>query len=438
MLVVDDDEILRSALELLITAAGARVLTAPNGREAVEVIEKSKVDLVISDIQMPIMNGVELTKYLSGISGPPVILMTGFSDLLDAQEAFKVGAKEFFAKPVDRVELFEAMRKCLLTTEKPPDEVPAEYLKVSIDDFVSGREISFNIFVRISEHKFIKVAHKGEDLSIDRVKAYKAKGLHHVYLKADDFRKYVGFNLRLLPKVERSSLSQAKKLNLIKHTGEVLLEQIRHEGVEEGTYSSACDIVESTLRVLKDDDDIFEILSILKSHADHLYAHSVGVSVYSVMLAKTMGWALPSNLFKVGMAGLLHDVGKKEIPRAVLMVPRREWGPAEVAAYESHPQRGYESLRGLTNVPEDVLQVVKEHHESCTGTGFPARVRSSKIHPMAKLVSVADAFCTLTIAGPDGGGQMPHEAIIQLSGFHRERFDSRFFSALLQLFGKTS
>jgi HD-GYP domain-containing protein (c-di-GMP phosphodiesterase class II) len=118
------------------------------------------------------------------------------------------------------------------------------------------------------------------------------------------------------------------------------------------------------------------------------------------MIGRAMGWKSPQTLFRLSVAGLLHDIGCKEIPREILDKPRRELNSAETARLEAHAVRSAEILSDIPGVPSDVIQAVYQHHENCTGYGYPAGLKMSKIQPMARVLALADEFCYLVVNGP--------------------------------------
>jgi putative nucleotidyltransferase with HDIG domain len=442
ILLVDDDESFRPALQRTLEKLGYHVTPAVDGAEGKRLFSDGAFDLVVSDIRMPQVDGIELTRFIKESAKPvPMVLITGFSEILETVEAHEMGADAFLSKPIDRDELTGAIDRCLkrggaeVKQDLEDMDVEDAFCRLGIEDFVSGRQILFSIFVRLSDTKYVKIAHKGEDLSIERVRSYRGKGVRFLYMRREDFRTYVGFNLTLTKVVRTAKgISREKKVNLIKHTGELLMEQIQHDGVDEELFDGAVVFVQTTIDVLCQDPDVFLLLDILNSHADHLYAHSVGVSLYSVMLARAVSWHLPTNKFKVAVGGILHDVGEKEIPRELLMRPRKDWSFTDLKLYESHPSRGVEILNQVRTIPSDVIQIVKEHHEDCIGNGFPARLKRSSIHPMAKMISVADSFCERIIKSPNQEGMTPSEALQQMAMLQSDRLDAQFLEALMRLF----
>jgi len=438
ILVVDDDAVFRSALSQTLTREGFQVTQVEHGKLAMDVISIQDVDAVISDINMPGVSGVELLNF-SRQSKPdlPFILMTGFAELKETKEAYELGARGFLPKPFKKEELLSILQEWLYpkTDQVEEENQDLNYCKLSIDDFVSGHEIKFDIYVRLSEKKYLKIAHQGEDLPIDRINSYKSKNIRYLYMQKDDFRKYVGFNLTLLPLVtSKSTITKEKKRTFLKHTNEVVLESLRLNGVDEEAFQTAIAIVESATSLLTEPDEMMSLLIMLNSHADHLYAHSLGVSAYSVMIARKVRWHSPANIYKVAMGGLLHDIGKKEIPRATLDKQRKDMSAEEVQLYETHPQRGMDILSRIPAVPSDILQIIIQHHENCFGQGFPMRLTKQHIHPMARLVAVANEFCTMVLKGPSSLGLSPVDAIQRMHVMQKDKFDHQFLIALMDVF----
>lgn len=110
ILVVDDEELLRNALVFQFKREGFNVLSASNGKEAFEIIKTNKIDAVVSDIQMPGGNGIELLKDVKNydVEIPVLVFITAFADLTEA-DAYDLGANAIFSKPFDR----KALVKCI-------------------------------------------------------------------------------------------------------------------------------------------------------------------------------------------------------------------------------------------------------------------------------------------------------------------------------------
>lgn len=438
ILLVDDDREFRDSVEKSLKSVGYEVTTAENGRKANDIfqINPKAFVAIVSDMKMPELDGVGFLKAVRATSSIPFILMTGFTEILETYDADSLGASDFLAKPFKQNELVPALARAL---GKPAavgrSDSSAKYCKLGIDDFATGRKIKFSIYIRLADDRYIKVAHKGEDISIERIRAYKHKGLSFLYLRQEDFRQFVGFDIDFssMTKVaDQASID--KKLNLLKVGSEVLYNKIRYEGLESHSFISAAAFVEASMDVLTDDLNAMTLLESLRAHSDRAFAHSLGVSVYSVLISQHVKWNLPTNKFKLALAGLLHDVGEKEIGQHILATPRTKWSEDDRKAYESHVMLGYDMLEEVKSLPEDVRQIVKQHHENCASQGFPFQTKKTSIHPMAKLLSVADEFCYRTLGSQDSMGTSPLEALQEMTANCYETLDKEFLGALVDMF----
>lgn len=441
VLIVDDDYYFRLILEKSLNHHHYQPVCAENAKHAQQMIGLDQFDIVISDIRMPEMTGIELLHWIkSNYPKMPVILMTGFSEIIETQEAVKLGADGFLPKPFKTEDLLKVIEACLqknISTTEPKEEesLDSKYCKISMDDFISGKEIKFDIYVRITELKYVKIAHGGENLPAERIKSYKDKKIQFLYMDKEDFKKYLGFNLSLVQAVTQSkNLDFQKKANFVKHTSEVLLQSLYVSEINREDYLQAGVLVENAVSLLNDNSSAADLLFALSSHTDFLYAHSVGVSLYASLIGKALGWTSPTTTIKLSIGGLLHDIGKKEIPRAILEKSRKDLTPEDVILLESHPVRGAEILAQLQCVPTDILQITHQHHENCQGFGYPLRLKKSRIHPLAKVIAVANEFCNLVIKNPNSPGLKPAEAIQRMLSLNPECYDAEAMQALMRVF----
>src|SRR5437868_10333482 len=114
ILIVDDEQSYRQLLTLVFQGDGNKIRTAMNGRQALEVLQAEPADVIISDVKMPDMDGIEMLRAVRATQPDlGVILMTAFASVETAREAFKLGADDFIQKPFDVEELKLIVRKTL-------------------------------------------------------------------------------------------------------------------------------------------------------------------------------------------------------------------------------------------------------------------------------------------------------------------------------------
>ena len=103
ILVVDDDKTVRGFLELFLKTKGfANVVSAENGEDAIKIVEKENVKLILLDVMLPGMNGVEVLRKIKAINKDiSVIMITGYPDEEKAKEAIREGVYDYIIKPFD-------------------------------------------------------------------------------------------------------------------------------------------------------------------------------------------------------------------------------------------------------------------------------------------------------------------------------------------------
>lgn len=119
ILVIDDEELVTRSLLKLLTAAGYSVSVVASGLEALRKLKKSEFDLIISDVRMPDLDGIETIKRIraalkeAGKKPVPEILITGYADKDKYDTAMELGIVDYLYKPFDREELLEVIRQAL-------------------------------------------------------------------------------------------------------------------------------------------------------------------------------------------------------------------------------------------------------------------------------------------------------------------------------------
>ncbi|MFZ1985975.1 MAG: sigma-54 dependent transcriptional regulator [Desulfatitalea sp.] len=114
ILIVDDDPNVLQVLEARLQSSGFIIYKAENGQDALRILKENKIDLLISDMKMPGMSGMEvMTKARSLHPGLPIIFLTAYGSIPDAVKAVKAGAVDYLAKPFDGRELVYKLRKVL-------------------------------------------------------------------------------------------------------------------------------------------------------------------------------------------------------------------------------------------------------------------------------------------------------------------------------------
>lgn len=137
ILVVDDEYYIRDLLKKSLSKEGYEVIDVENGVLAIELVEREKFDLVISDIRMPKMSGMELFRRIrSEFPDLPVILVTGYADIEGARKALKEGAVDYISKPFKLEELLKSVHEAFeRSKQKKTEAKKREELEKQVKDY---------------------------------------------------------------------------------------------------------------------------------------------------------------------------------------------------------------------------------------------------------------------------------------------------------------
>jgi CheY-like chemotaxis protein len=145
VLLVEDEPVLREIMGAWLERVSGKVFCAADGSEAAEVIAANKVDLVFSDVRMPVMDGVELLNRINAATThrPCMIFITGFSDL-KLREAYDMGVEAILEKPIKREEMLQLAKTSVATAEELwrqlPGAAPEMKLKASFESLAGALE----------------------------------------------------------------------------------------------------------------------------------------------------------------------------------------------------------------------------------------------------------------------------------------------------------
>lgn len=240
-----------------------------------------------------------------------------------------------------------------------------------------------------------------------------ASGRRKLYVSSNDhqeFQRYLRDNLKSV--VSDESLAVSQRFESLNEVVRDVLGEAFANGNLDATVAKTGELGHHVVDLICREDAIASELCGVMYHDYHTFTHSANVSYYCVMLAKESGITSPEELRQVATGALLHDLGKLEIPEAILTKPGK-LTDEEFAVIQMHPTTGFRRLCRREDLSLAQLMMVYQHHERLDGTGYPVRASGSEIHPWARICAVADIFEALTSNRPYRAG-MSMEAAFQI------------------------
>lgn len=310
-----------------------------------------------------------------------------------------------------------------------------DYIPIPIAEFTAGVRIPVDLYIRISENKFVLVSKAGASSDVQQFRNYQNHEVSYVWVIKKEYYKVAHQAVTLAGiTLTKKDLNDGQKTALVTVATRSLFRQIEHSGMDLDMVNNAKQVTEAVVGLVEHHKSLNDLLSTLASFSDPLLVHSVATSVMGVMLASRMGYEKKTTLEKVGLGGLLHDIGLKAIPPELLNKPISAMTHDEMKLYETHSFKGQQMLTSVGLVPDDVVSIVYEHHENSIGQGYPQRLRDVKMHPLAKVVALADGFADLIFPNVNcPTPKNPREAIVFIEHTLGIPYNREAFRALKRL-----
>lgn len=298
------------------------------------------------------------------------------------------------------------------------------------------------------------ILHELPDVSLflangDRYKPFRKKGMYlsqaeldslaqnnitHLYLEKSDIPVFTQYIEKLLDQLPSDSkIIDEQKVGLLRKSAIQVMSDIfdapTPENIDRGVK-----VVSGFVYTLMRDPKAYEILLNLSSHDHYTLQHSVGVATNAIILAKKIGIQDEGSLIEVGVAGLLHDIGKTKVPREII----NKQGPLDEAEWEimrQHSLFGHEILKNNKNVGTKAKLAVLQHHEEPNGTGYPLKLAGSQIDLYAKIISLCDIYNAITTDRSYSKAKAPFEAFTLIRQKLSHKVDPKLFEALVHIYG---
>lgn len=304
-----------------------------------------------------------------------------------------------------------------------------KYMKIRLNSLPPNRAIPFDLFVTIGG-RIIHYLRAGDKLSAVKLDHFERKAPEQFYILASERSNYQKF---VRDGLMSTDLGTKQKALILRESTMVLVEELFERPDIEGALRDARQTVEDFVSFMDSDAEAMVNLIGLSSHDFYTYNHSLDVSIYSLGLGQFVGFR-GAELRELGLGGLFHDIGKRYIPLDIIC----KNGPLtddEWATMQKHPAYGLKIL-SEHNAAENVIACAYEHHESLLGNGYPQKMPGDQIHPMARVVSVADTYDALTTKRSYNDPMKPTEAIELMTGKLAGRYDPEVMRAITAIFQK--
>ena len=214
--------------------------------------------------------------------------------------------------------------------------------------------------------------------------------------------------IRELKNINKSLLKARKEyFDKIKQVNNCFARLLRKD---EKSLNELREVVNKTIDLIMSHSNLVIHLIVSSDSEFEEFNHSVNVMVLSVMVGKAMGLD-EEKLKNLGVGALCHDVGKLKIEKKYWKKSLDKMSDAEKELVKLHPKYGVEIVTATASIPQDVYDIIYQHHERFLGGGFPLGIRGEKINKLARIVTICNIYDKLCNPYDPNKAMSPFEAL---------------------------
>ena len=419
ILIIDDSPFFRSQIENELKSIDASFAHAEDGRKGLDMALLQSYDLIISDIEMPNMDGFTLCSKLKGNPNTisvPLLLVSSNDTEQYIDKGFRVGADSYIIKTDLKNRLLDTTLEVL---EKSKFHNNNHILVV--DDSSTIRSIvkdalekaGFNVTVAENGmDAYKKIRSNPPDLILSDIDMPEMNGID----LCNKVR--VDSEFKAIPFVIMSANDNRSTMRQLLERG-VSAYLVKPFNMEQMVITVEKLLSDQFLLLLKEKErldserqfmlsGITSLIAALEARDHYTSGHSQAVSSIVEKMAVKMGMPR-EDVESISIAGKLHDLGKIGVPDSVLLKPGK-LTKVEFNLVKEHPIVGVKILGNIPSLSR-VLPAIRHHHERFDGKGYPDGIKGKDIPLWARLMAVADTYHALTSDRPYRDGMPLQKAM---------------------------
>ncbi|MDY6831788.1 MAG: response regulator [Thermodesulfobacteriota bacterium] len=408
ILVIDDSAAIRRRLIKLLEPLNASFEEAENGQQAWDMITTTRFDVVITDIDMPVMDGIELCRRMRNneqTRSIPVVVVSSLDSEENIEKGFEVGATYYIAKNDVYTDLFNVVEDLLSRTKRN-----SNHLIMVVDDSPTIRRIVENgltaagfkvVTAENGRHALEVLRDTPPDLILSDIDMPVMNGLEFCEtIHADPAFSGIPF-IVMSAKSDRGHMNRMVQHGAVSYVCKPFNMDALVIQIEETLSNHFLLLLKEKERLENERNlviaSISSLISALEARDPYTKGHSEAVGrIVSGMVALT--GAGRQEIQSANIGGRLHDIGKIGVRDSVLL----KSGPLtdiELSHIMEHPKKGTEIIKNIPSL-RDIIPMVHYHHERMDGNGYPEGLKGSQIPLLARMTAVADTYHALSSDRP--------------------------------------
>lgn len=174
-------------------------------------------------------------------------------------------------------------------------------------------------------------------------------------------------------------------------------------------------------------------LTHMKKRDEYTSVHCMNVCILALTFGRSLGLER-ARLDHLGLGALLHDIGKMHVPLEILNKPGK-LTDEEFDIVKTHSMSGFNLLRQKEDMPREVLDIVRSHHERINGRGYPDGLTGDLIERLVQITSIVDVYDAITSDRCYHDGIAPHDALKNMFDWAGDNFDAELVEQFIKCLG---
>lgn len=426
-----------------LSANGLTAISATSTDEAKDFILKQSYRAIVAGVHLEDWPMIDILTYIRHVNMTPLLFFAEGETDLESDEAKYLLNYDVIRLPSSPSQFLGALTEIIHSSRDhlsncELSEEFEEFASIRIQEFVNGKKLSYDTFIKIGANRFVKYSHGSDGFGVEQIQKLREKQVHTIYLRKSDFIEYIRFNSRIIEKLSSRDLSQERKRRFIQQAFSVLGRSVILGEMDGAEVNGALALVSSTLELVFKNDDAYLALELLRNTQANIFFHSLNVSVYVSLMATRLGWTTQQTQERLILSALYHDVGILKLPKVLVEIPEIDQTFEERILFQKHVGHSVDILRAIGGFSDETLQIISQHHENDSGIGYPQGLRRKQINSLAKVLRVADEFCEfMTIQTTVNFGSI-NQGLRLLDDKVGLEYEQIYVTALSSLFRKSS
>lgn len=268
---------------------------------------------------------------------------------------------------------------------------------LSLDQVKTWETSPYNLYMKLQDGRFVTVFRLGSPIDQGRLAKYAAKGVTSFYASEQDLDA-LGTEDGAL-----AVASSSNRLDALEKISQTVFDDLLSLGISEAAYNNAKAVSKVVRSMVEKDPKLSDAFAKFQEVAAGDVRHAMMVSAMSTVLCSSMDWVKPATYENLALGGLLHDIGMLSLPKDLHDGDLSKMSANDRKIFEGHAESGRALLIQLKAVPDDVAMIVAHHHERSDGSGYPLGLKDIYIHPLARVVGLANELVESFEADRDAG-----------------------------------